>query len=117
MTPNYYNVYVYRFLLTKSCRRKLVLDYFGEAVSDATSCISMGDALCDNCALSQVKTCEVSKADHFKIIADAITDLPEHGVHKVLHINSAIALICLYKYNTHSTSDSCKLITLCFLDQ
>lgn len=37
-----------RFLMTKSCRRAILLQYFGEITEDAT-CQSLGGALCDNC--------------------------------------------------------------------
>lgn len=46
----------------------------------------MGATLCDNCSLTssdQGHMNQVSKTEHFKIIADAINDLPNHGMQKV----------------------------------
>ena len=70
-----------RFLLTKSCRRKAILHYFGEETNDDTSCHTLGGELCDNCTSDQTEL--APREQDFAIIADAITDLPNHGITKV----------------------------------
>ena len=74
--------------MTKSCRRKVILQYFGEDVTDDTCCTSLGGALCDNCEKLQGDNIQlISRTQEFSIVADAISDLPNHGIQKVrLHI-------------------------------
>lgn len=74
----------YRLLLTKSCRRKTILQYFGEDVTADTCCTSLGGALCDNCEKLQGDSIQlISRTLEFSIVADAISDLPNYGIHKV----------------------------------
>lgn len=68
--------------MTKSCRRAILLQYFGEITEDAT-CQSLGGALCDNCEGVALWVPSPGE-DDFKTIADATMDLPNHGVAKVI---------------------------------
>lgn len=68
--------------MTKSCRRAILLQYFGEDIEEDATCQSLGGAFCDNCQ-SRATSVTSSGEDDFKIIADATIDLPKHGVAKV----------------------------------
>ena len=57
---------------------------FGEDVTADTCCTSLGGALCDNCETLQGDNIQlVSRTQEFSIVADAISDLPNYGIHKV----------------------------------
>lgn len=83
MYSGYHLLTLYRFLLTKSCRRRVVLDYFGEDVDKDTNCVTMAVAPCDNCSADSSLE-QANKTAHFKVIADAISDVPNHGIKKVI---------------------------------
>ncbi len=68
--------------MTKSCRRSILLRYFGEGIQEDATCGSLGGALCDNC--QEVALCVSSPGEEdFKTIADAIAEIPNHGIAKV----------------------------------
>ena len=56
-----------------------MVTYFRDVPEDATW-ETLGSALCNNCSFNHNNPDEVSKTTDFKIIADAIKDLPEHGI-------------------------------------
>ena len=73
--------WLYRLLLTKSCRRKTIWRI--DVTADAC-CTSLGGALCDNCENLQGDNIQlVSRTQEFSIVTDAISDLLNHGIHKV----------------------------------
>ena len=74
-----------RFLITMSCRRAILLQYFGENISADATCHSLGGALCDNCQALPSRICSQGESD-FKIIANATSDIPNHGIAKVLYL-------------------------------
>ena len=60
-----------------------MLHYFDEECSQ-TDCYSLEGEICDNCR--SMRSCNIamtSKRHDFSIIADAIDDLPRHGIVKV----------------------------------
>ena len=60
------------------------LQYFGEEIPADACCTTLGGTLCDNCKeLERDNIQLVSRTQEFSIIADAIIDLPNHGIHKV----------------------------------
>lgn len=66
----------------------MVLHYFGEVVDEAT-CQNLGGTLCDNCQKREVEA-PLSAEGDFKIIADSISDLPNHGITKVKTMHSSL---------------------------
>ena len=62
----------------------MVLHYFGEDVDNDTNCLTMAVSPCDNCSTSaDSSVVQADKTAHFKILADAISDIPNHGIKKV----------------------------------
>jgi hypothetical protein len=62
-------------------------DHFGEDITADTCCTSLGGALCDNCEKLEIQGDNiqlVSRIQEFSIVAEAISDLPNHGIHKVI---------------------------------
>ena len=68
--------------MTKSCRRAILLQYFGKLIEEDSTCQSLEGALCDNC--QEVAVCVPTPGeDDFRTISDAINELPNHGIAKV----------------------------------
>ena len=74
------------------------MQYFGEEVTEDTTCQTLGSALCDNCSFHLSQPTQISKANDFHVVVDAIRDLPEHGIQKV-HCNYTSVLLKPNEYN------------------